>query len=198
MTTTGDGSRSFSAALAQEVARLSAEYPKPEDIPTCVSHLDEFFRCHGSCGSAPDELILIYCPALGPQFKAMYRHGTLAECSPKFAEFKFCLSIKMLDPEDRRRAWIQRRAEWWASRRVGRSSEDVWEMRRCVIIAGQPLGKCRQTVGTANLCRISHRRRRRPQILCRKILRRDCIDNPSPLHIIYLVSCLFTHLPVPR
>ncbi|ELU38805.1 hypothetical protein AG1IA_07165 [Rhizoctonia solani AG-1 IA] len=103
MSTTGDGSRSFSAALAQEETRLSAEYPKHEDIPTCMSHLDEFFR------------------SLGPQFKAMYRHGTLAVCQPKFEEFKFCLSIKMLEPEERRKAWIRRRAEWWASRRVGKS-----------------------------------------------------------------------------
>ena len=62
----------------------------------------------------------------------MYRQGTLSVCSPKFAEFKFCLSIKTLDPDERRAAWIRRRAEWWASRRVGRSSEDVWEMRRYV------------------------------------------------------------------
>jgi len=59
----------------------------------------------------------------------MYRQGTLSVCSPKFEEFKFCLSIKTLDPDKRRAAWIRRRAEWWASRRVGRSSEDVWEMR---------------------------------------------------------------------
>ncbi|CAE6502813.1 unnamed protein product [Rhizoctonia solani] len=113
MSTADDGSRSFSAALAQEEVRLSAEYPKPEDIPTCMSHLDEFFRCH----------------ALGPQFKAVYRHGTLAFCQPKFEDFKFCLSIKTLEPEERRKAWIRRRAEWWASRRVGQSSEDVWEIR---------------------------------------------------------------------
>ncbi|QRV94902.1 hypothetical protein RhiJN_22920 [Ceratobasidium sp. AG-Ba] len=112
-TTFEDGARSYSSALAQEEARLRAEYPNPDDIPSCTSHLDEFFRCH----------------ALGPQFKSMYRHGTLAVCSPKFAEFKFCLSIKTLDPEARRAAWIRRRAEWWATRRVGRSSEDVWEMR---------------------------------------------------------------------
>ncbi|KAF8756199.1 hypothetical protein RHS01_04780 [Rhizoctonia solani] len=115
MSTTGDGSRSFSAALAQEETRLSAEYPKLKISQHACRILTN--------SSLP-------CPlALGPQFKAMYRHGTLAVCQPKFEEFKFCLSIKMLEPEERRKAWIRRRAEWWASRRVGKSSEDVWEIR---------------------------------------------------------------------
>lgn len=37
-----------------------------------------------------------------------------------------------MSDEDRREAWIQRRAEWWAARRVERSSEDVWEARTYV------------------------------------------------------------------
>jgi hypothetical protein len=35
----------------------------------------------------------------------------------------------MMHPEERREAWIRRRAEWWANRRLGRSSEDVWDVR---------------------------------------------------------------------
>ena len=37
-----------------------------------------------------------------------------------------------MHPEERREAWIRRRAEWWAHRRLGKSSEDVWDIRKCV------------------------------------------------------------------
>lgn len=40
--------------------------------------------------------------------------------------------MKVMHPEERREAWIRRRAEWWANRRLGRSSEDVWDIREYV------------------------------------------------------------------
>jgi hypothetical protein len=40
------------------------------------------------------------------------------------------MSIKNLSEEKKEEVWIQRRAEWWAKRRMGKSSEDVWEARR--------------------------------------------------------------------
>ena len=42
------------------------------------------------------------------------------------------MSLKGLHPEERRDAWIRRRAEWWARRRLEKSSEDVWDIRTCV------------------------------------------------------------------
>jgi hypothetical protein len=42
------------------------------------------------------------------------------------------MAQKGAHPEERRDAWIARRAEWWAARRLDRSSEDVWELRTCV------------------------------------------------------------------
>jgi hypothetical protein len=140
-------------------------------------------------------LIMCIFLALGPQFKSMYRHGTLAECTPKFAEFKFCLSIKMLDPEERRKAWIRRRAEWWASRRTGRSSEDVWEMRRCVSRHRRAYRmKYRQTwVNAASLCKTFLRRRCYPRIRCLKTPRceRAVCRCTSHFHVIYLLVALF-------
>ena len=69
---------------------------------------------------------------LGTQLKSIYRFGEMAHCSAKWNEFKFCMSIKGLHPEQRRDAWIRHRAEWWARRRLGLSSENVWEMRAYV------------------------------------------------------------------
>jgi len=42
------------------------------------------------------------------------------------------MSKKGLHPEQRRDAWIRHRAEWWARRRLGLSSENVWETRTYV------------------------------------------------------------------
>lgn len=75
----------------------------------------------------------VSCPVVGSQVKSLYRHGHMSECRDKMEDFKFCMSLKSMEPDSRRDAWIRRRAEWWASRRLGKSSENVWDMRRCVI-----------------------------------------------------------------
>ncbi|KIJ40981.1 hypothetical protein M422DRAFT_780619 [Sphaerobolus stellatus SS14] len=103
----------FNTAVQQEVAYISAIHPKPEDIPGCLSILDDFMRCN----------------VLGSQLRSLYRYGEQAQCKHKFENFKFCLSLKALEEDERRTAWIQRKAEWWARRRVTKSSEDVWDIR---------------------------------------------------------------------
>ncbi|KAN0109311.1 Protein of unknown function (DUF3128) domain containing protein [Russula decolorans] len=103
----------FKAVVSQEEARLGQLHPTPEDTPSCMSVFDDFLLCN----------------ILGTQLKSIYRFGEMAHCSAKWNEFKFCMSIKGLHPEQRRDAWIRRRAEWWARRRLGLSSENVWEMR---------------------------------------------------------------------
>lgn len=54
----------------------------------------------------------------------------MSECSDKLDDFKFCMSLKSLHPEQKREVWIQRQAERWAARRLEKSSEDVWEIRK--------------------------------------------------------------------
>ena len=74
-----------------------------------------------------DEFLMCY--ALGPQLRNLYRHGTYRDCTYKWADFKYCLSLKSEEMDTRRELWVKRRAEWWAKRRVGPSSEDVWNVR---------------------------------------------------------------------
>jgi len=107
-----DGDK-FKAVVSQEEARLRRLHPTTEDIPSCMSAFDDFLSCN----------------ILGTQLKSIYRFGEMARCSAKWNEFKFCMSIKGLHPEQKRDAWIRRRAEWWARRRLGSSSENVWDMR---------------------------------------------------------------------
>lgn len=37
--------------------------------------------------------------------------------------------MKNLPDEKKEELWILRRAEWWAERRLGRSSEDIWKAK---------------------------------------------------------------------
>ncbi|KAF7296120.1 hypothetical protein MKEN_01427200 [Mycena kentingensis (nom. inval.)] len=111
-----DFKASFKAAVKQEEWFLGRLYPTPEDIPSCTSQLDTYFACN----------------TVRNLVKSMYRYGHLREdCSEKLAEYKFCMSLKWMGMDDRRDAWIRRKAIWWAKRRmtVGKSSEDVWEVR---------------------------------------------------------------------
>ena len=68
--------------------------------------------------------------ALGPQLRNLYRHGEKKDCTWKWNDFKYCLSLKTEDETARRDLWVKRRAEWWTKRRVGQSSEDIWDVRK--------------------------------------------------------------------
>ncbi|KAF8897031.1 hypothetical protein CPB84DRAFT_1681687 [Gymnopilus junonius] len=100
-------------AVEQEEARLRLLHPTPADIPGCISVFDDYLGCS----------------VIRSQIKSIYRFGERRGCERKFQEFKFCLSLKSMHPEEQRDAWIRRRAEWWAHRRLEKSSEDVWDMR---------------------------------------------------------------------
>ena len=49
-------------------------------------------------------------------------------------DFKYCLTLKGLTQEEFRAKWVRRRAEDSASKRLEKSSEDVWELRKDPII----------------------------------------------------------------
>ena len=110
------GKPDFKTAVRQEEAHLRLLYPTADDIPGCISLFDTYL----SCG------------VIRSQLKSIYRYGQRPECSQKLEDFKFCLTLKSLHPEERRDAWITRRAEWWARRRLGKSSEDIWDVREFV------------------------------------------------------------------
>ncbi|KAG6832614.1 hypothetical protein H0H92_014450 [Tricholoma furcatifolium] len=103
----------FQTLVRQEEAYLRRLYPTPDDIPGCISLFDTYLACS----------------AIRNQVKSLYRYGGRPTCDSKLEDFKFCLSLKSLHPEERRDMWISRRAEWWAHRRLTQSSEDVWDIR---------------------------------------------------------------------
>ncbi|EIW83153.1 hypothetical protein CONPUDRAFT_51664 [Coniophora puteana RWD-64-598 SS2] len=103
----------FDKVVKEEQEYLSKVHPTTDDIPSCLNLFDEFLLCN----------------VLGTQVKSLYRFGRMAECKQKMEDFKFCMSNKGLHPEQRRETWLQHRAEWWAQRRLERSSEFVWDKR---------------------------------------------------------------------
>ena len=123
----------FKVAVEQEEARLRLLHPTPSDIPGCLNTFDDFLACSRKRLCYPTCPNLSYCIVIRSQIKSLYRFGhRTTDCDRKFDEFKFCLTLKVMHPEERREAWIRRRAEWWAHRRLGKSSENVWDIRKCV------------------------------------------------------------------
>lgn len=120
----------FETAVKQEEAYLRKVHPTPEDIPGCVKLLDSFLLCNGTSYSLRLEIVmLIKSAVVASQARSLYRYGQMAECGQKFEDFKYCMSNKAMHPQEKYEAWIRRRAEWWAHRRMSKSSEDVWEIR---------------------------------------------------------------------
>ncbi|KAK0430865.1 hypothetical protein EV421DRAFT_1721090 [Armillaria borealis] len=106
----------FATAVKQEAAYLRLVHPTPDDIPSCFRLMELAMGCHG----------------IRSQVKSWYQHGESSRCAHKHDDFKFCLSMKWMESGQRYDAWINRRAEWWAKRRLDKSSEDVWAMRTFV------------------------------------------------------------------
>ena len=126
----------FETAVKQEEAYLRKVHPTPDDIPGCMKLFDDFLSCNSAFmfKSAMLHLLNVHAryhlrSVVGKQLTSLYRYGHMSVCGPKLEEFKFCMSLKGLHPEERRDAWIRRRAEWWAQRRLTKSSEDIWDIR---------------------------------------------------------------------
>lgn len=110
------GGSKYEELIAEDVAYHKASTPL-EDMPSCTNMFDKWAQCF----------------ALGPQIKAVYRYGGLQDCRDKLDDFKFCLTMKGMSPEEKYETWIRRKAEKTASQRLGReSSENVWQIRRYV------------------------------------------------------------------
>ena len=104
----------YESLVQEDVAYHKACTPLSE-LPSCTSLFDKYLACF----------------ALGPQLKHIYRYGGMQDCKHKLDEFKFCLTMKGMSQEEKYEAWVRRKAEYTAEKRLGRqSSEMVWDLRR--------------------------------------------------------------------
>jgi hypothetical protein len=69
-----------------------------------------------------------------PQLRAYYLTGQLDSCQQVKDDFRYCYSVlsKASNEERRRELYVKHKAEQWAERRMGKSSEDVWTVRSSV------------------------------------------------------------------
>ncbi|KAF8534432.1 hypothetical protein BDD12DRAFT_640224, partial [Trichophaea hybrida] len=92
-----------------------------------------------NCLTAFDEMF--YCYSLGGQFLNIYRYGGFQDCSAKSADWRFCMKTKIFLPpmEEREERWadakgkamiLARNKEKAAKYKMGKSSEDVWTVRK--------------------------------------------------------------------
>ncbi|GAA5897650.1 EMI1 family protein [Sporobolomyces salmoneus] len=105
--------RTFESLVSEELPIQRHSVAMEGGMPSCLTLFDNFLLCY----------------SLASQTKSVYRHGAPRDCSPKFEDFKFCMSVKGSSEEKKEEVWVKRRAEWWAERRLGRSSEDVWDAK---------------------------------------------------------------------
>ncbi|GAA5969483.1 hypothetical protein JCM11641_008130 [Rhodosporidiobolus odoratus] len=108
--------RTFQSLVEEELPIQRHSVQMEGGMPKCLTLFDNFLLCY----------------SLASQITSVYRHGAPRDCTPKFDDFKFCMSVKGLSEEKKEDVWVRRRAEWWAGRRLGKSSEDVWEARQDV------------------------------------------------------------------
>ncbi|KAL9081820.1 MAG: hypothetical protein Q9159_007004 [Coniocarpon cinnabarinum] len=81
-----------------------------------------------SCTQAFDNAY--YCASMGGQLNNIYRYGGLRSCTEQWKQWRFCMRMKTMSEDEKKK----RIREWYlrkdAVRRVGKSSEDVWEVRQ--------------------------------------------------------------------
>ncbi|KAL9941011.1 hypothetical protein V8E36_000499 [Tilletia maclaganii] len=103
----------FQRVVQQELVIQAASMSK-EEMPSCTKLFDEVVRCY----------------ALFPQIRHIYRYGNISDCADKSDNWKACLMLRGLDGEEKYKAWIQRRAEIAAHKRLSKeSTEEVWSFR---------------------------------------------------------------------
>ncbi|KAA8905969.1 hypothetical protein FN846DRAFT_949419 [Sphaerosporella brunnea] len=81
-----------------------------------------------NCLTAFDEMF--YCYSFGGQFLNIYRYGSFRDCSEKSADWRFCMKTKVRGEVARRAMILARNKEKAAKYKVGKSSEDVWNVRK--------------------------------------------------------------------
>lgn len=108
----------FETVFREELALQAAAMPL-DDVPSCLTLFDRWLTCY----------------SLVPQFRHLYRYGAFTDCGVRKEDFKACLTLRSLEPDERRDGWLRRRAERATYNRMSsRSSEAVWTMRRDPII----------------------------------------------------------------
>lgn len=105
------------AATAREIASRPPEEPR-----------ESMFADTMSCSQCFD--MAYYCSSVGGQLNNVYRYGALRSCSDLWAQWRFCMRSKAWGDETRRIKTREFNREKAAKFKIGKSSEDIWEVRK--------------------------------------------------------------------
>ena len=127
--------RSYAKLVEEEIPIQRTNLPINGGLPSCITMMDNFLLCFGASLSRLNYCDMSLTPSLlylavGQQFTSLYRYGTARDCSAKWDDFKYCLANRSSSEEEKTEDYIRRRAEHWAERRAGPSSEDIWKAKK--------------------------------------------------------------------
>lgn len=77
-----------------------------------------------------------HCQSVGGQFKAVYHHGSMRDCSPLWSHFWFCVKTnrRRMRDEERQGRVLEHYRVREMKYRTGPSSEDVWVQRETMLV----------------------------------------------------------------
>lgn len=88
---------------------------------------DSIYASTMSCSNCFDQAF--YCSSIGGQLNSVYRYGALRSCSDLWAQWRFCMRTKVMSEETKREKIREYNMKKAIKYKVGRSSEDIWEVR---------------------------------------------------------------------
>ena len=120
--------KSLFTAINPEAASRAAETARnPPPALSPEEEAESLYPTTMKCSQAFDNAY--YCSSMGGQLNNIYRYGGLRSCTDQWKQWRFCMRCKAMGEEERKR----RIREWYmerdARKRVGTSSERVWEVR---------------------------------------------------------------------
>lgn len=96
--------------------------------PPASEELDgTFYPTTMSCSQAFD--VAYFCSSMGGQLSNVYRYGGLRSCTEQWRQWRFCMRTKAMSEDEKKRRIREFYMEREAKKRVGRSSEKIWEIR---------------------------------------------------------------------
>ncbi|KAF2754048.1 hypothetical protein EJ05DRAFT_163319 [Pseudovirgaria hyperparasitica] len=101
--------------------------PTQPDVPNRSPPDSSLYPSTMSCRDAFDAAY--YCASFGGKFNDIYRYGELRSCSEHWGQWRFCMRLKVLQPQEREQRVREFYREKEAHTRVGRNSEEVWKRR---------------------------------------------------------------------
>jgi hypothetical protein len=89
---------------------------------------DSIYSSTMKCSQCFDQAF--YCSSIGGQLNNVYRFGALRSCSDLWQQWRFCMRTKVMSDDTKKEKVREYNMQKQLKFKIGRSSEDVWEVRK--------------------------------------------------------------------